>query len=295
MTDDRPDAGDTDRSVEDAFALVGNEIRADILRVLGEAPHEGVAFSELRDRVDGSVDSGRFNYHLQKLVGRFVDDTDDGYVLRTSGLALYRAVQSGAFDREVSLDPFAAGFDCYFCGTAVEAAYEAGSFRLRCPGCDHLYSRTMLPPSATDDGEAALLERVDQFNRRRFGLAASGVCPVCVDGLDLSFVDAAAAWSEGTDRLSAFVHRACDNCGREQHMTVGLALLDHPAVVSFFADHGVDIRSVPHWELEFAVTDNHTTVRSRDPWEVALEVPCEGDRLRVVVDEELTVLETERT
>ncbi|MFH5797758.1 hypothetical protein [Haladaptatus sp. CMAA 1911] len=39
----------------------------------------------------------------------------------------------------------------------------------------------------------------------------------------------------------------------------------------------------------FAVTDRHLTVRSTDPWEVALRVTLDGDALELVVDEDLRV------
>jgi len=92
-----------------------------------------------------------------------------------------------------------------------------------------------------------------------------------------------------------FAHWSCDHCGRSHHLTVGLALLYHPALVSFFHDHGVDLTSVNHWELESVTSDNLTTVRSRDPWEVELAVSLEGETLELAVDESLELLETDRS
>jgi len=179
------DSEDADFTPEDAFGLPGNELRADVLRVLGESPYEGFSFSELRERVDEGVDSGQFNYHLRKLVGPFVENTGDGYGLRTPGRGPYRAIGAGAFSRSVSLEPFEAGFDCYFCATPVEAAYDEGSFRLTCPGCDHLFASTTLPPSAVEGAdEAELLDRVDQYDRHQMLAASLGVCPVCVNGME---------------------------------------------------------------------------------------------------------------
>jgi DNA-binding transcriptional ArsR family regulator len=293
MTDE--EATSEGLTAEDAFGLLGNELRAEIMRVLGESPHEGLSFSELRTRVDEGVDSGQFNYHLQKLVGPFVENTDDGYVLRAPGLALYRAIRSGAFNRRVTVEPFDAGFDCYFCSTPVEASYDDGSFRLVCPGCDHLFASTMLPPSAVSEAdETELLARVDQYNRHQMLVASRGVCPICVNPMELEFVPSEEVWSEGSERLDVFVHWGCDHCGRQQYMTVGLALLYHPALTSSFYEHGVDLTSVNHWELEFVLSDEHTTVRSRDPWEVAVAVTLEGLTLELVVDEELNVIETNR-
>jgi hypothetical protein len=295
------DDADSSRRTEksppsEAFALVGNEVRAEIIRVLGEDPHAGLSFSELRSRVDADVDSGGFNYHLQQLVGHFVDDAEDGYRMRAEGLTLYRAIRAGTFNRRASVDPFPAGFDCYFCGGAVEAGYEDGWFELTCPDCAHVYMHTTLPPNAVDAAdEAALLSRVDAYTRHRMAAYVRGVCPVCVNGLDAELVSSEAVWAEGTDRLDVFVEHACDHCGQQHFMPVGLALLWHPAVVSFLHDHGIDVRSTPHWEFEFATTDRHVTVRDTEPWEVALTVSAGEEGLELVVDGDLTVRETART
>ena len=99
------DAPMDQRAPADAFALVGNETRAEILRVLGEEPWAGLSFSELRSRVDPDLDSGQFNYHLQQLVGQFVRHTDDGYEMRPAGVTLYRTIRAGIFSRTATVDP----------------------------------------------------------------------------------------------------------------------------------------------------------------------------------------------
>jgi len=55
-TDEGGGEGSNGLTPEDAFGLLGNEIRAEIMRVLGEDPHAGLSFSTLRARVhdDGS-------------------------------------------------------------------------------------------------------------------------------------------------------------------------------------------------------------------------------------------------
>jgi len=73
------DDGDEDVPPEDAFSLVANETRMDVLKALWEADGPR-SFSALRERV-GVRDSGQFNYHLGKLVGHFVRKTADGYRL----------------------------------------------------------------------------------------------------------------------------------------------------------------------------------------------------------------------
>jgi hypothetical protein len=74
--------------------------------------------------------------------------------------------------------------------------------------------------------------------------------------------------------------------------TVGEVLLTHPAVVSFLHERGVDVESVPTWELEFCVTDRAVSIESTDPLRLRVTVECDGDELDLVVDETLSVLES---
>ncbi|MFC4360449.1 hypothetical protein ACFO0N_21090 [Halobium salinum] len=66
MDDSAPDH----RPPEEAFALLGNDLRLRIVRALSEAG-EPLPVSGLRERVE-ERDSGRFNYDLVKLDGWFV-------------------------------------------------------------------------------------------------------------------------------------------------------------------------------------------------------------------------------
>jgi predicted transcriptional regulator len=68
---------------ETAYALLASEPRVGIVRALGESD-EPRSFTALKERV-GIRDSGRFNYHLQRLVGTFVERTECGYVLTDDG------------------------------------------------------------------------------------------------------------------------------------------------------------------------------------------------------------------
>ncbi len=67
----------------DALAVLGDETRIAILRVLADA-EEPLAFSQLRRRA-GIDDAGRFNYHLSELREYFVREADGGYALREAG------------------------------------------------------------------------------------------------------------------------------------------------------------------------------------------------------------------
>ena len=86
---------------EEVFGLLGNRLRVDILRALadGDPP---VVFSTLRDKVE-ERDSGRFNYHLRKLVGTFVRETDAGYELTLAGRRVVGALVAGTYTDDATL------------------------------------------------------------------------------------------------------------------------------------------------------------------------------------------------
>ncbi|MFB6206666.1 MAG: ArsR/SmtB family transcription factor, partial [Haloglomus sp.] len=94
MTHPRELGEPTALSPDEAFGVLGNETRIQILQTLGEADGP-LSFTELRDRV-GIRQGSQFNYHLDKLVGHFVRKTDDGYELRLAGRRVIYAVLSEA-------------------------------------------------------------------------------------------------------------------------------------------------------------------------------------------------------
>ena len=280
---------------EDAFSLIGNEVRAAIVETLAapedEGPWKELSFSTLRERVDPEMDTGQFNYHLQQLVGTFVQRTEDGYQITATGVHLYRTIASGRYTRSETIEPFDAGFDCHFCGARVEGFYEDDQFHIECPDCAHTYVHTIVPPSVIDD-EDELLRRIDRITREEARLAADRVCPRCLHRLDVGFIRAEDSYFHEGEHLDVQVRATCPHCGASRTMSVGTALLDEAALVSFAHEHGLDVTDVPIWELAFASTDRTVSVRSRDPWEVALSLSLDGETLELVVDDTLSVLET---
>jgi hypothetical protein len=290
----RDDGEGADPGPEDTFALVGNEIRTAVLRTLGDARDPAAApavlpFADLRERIDEDLDSGQFNYHLQRLVGEFVERTDEGYRLRPAGTALYRAIRAETFSRNVRLAPFEVGLECYFCGTAVTARYETGTFRIECPGCEYRYlASTRVPPSGVEDTDA-LLSRIDRYDRHQLLAFGNGVCPTCANDLTRRLLEATAVPVADADRDEVVVYHTCDRCGNQDYRTVGEALLYRPEVICFFADRGVDVTTVPVWELEFAATDRRLAVRATDPWDLRLRLECGDESRELAVDGDLAV------
>lgn len=297
MTSDSGDeAGDP--PPEDAFALVGNEIRAKILRSFGDIRVEErsmptLTFSEIRDRTDLDIDSGQFNYHLQQLVGHYLERRDEGYRMRPEGRILYQTLRAGTFDPHDQRATIDAGFDCYYCETEVQATFGEGTARIECPDCEYLYDIAAIPPGGFDDGEP-VFSRVSEYNHQQHLSFARGICPTCGNSVTTDILEPSDVPFPGAKRHEIYVYRSCDHCGSQMYLSIGEALLSDPGLISFAFEHGVDVLSTPLWELEFAATDRNVSVVSREPWTFVLEIPMEDETLELVVDETISVEERRR-
>lgn len=302
----------TDGSVtpEETFRLIGNDVRAEILRSLSDARGgrgnpPALSFSELRSRVDTTVDSSRFNYHLQQLVGTFVERREDGhaqlvenvvehqetgYALRPEGTMLTRMIHAGTVPGPASLDAVELDHDCYFCGTPIEATYGHTLFKIQCPDCDYLYEYDFTPPGVLNGDEATVISQAGEYNRSVRLAFARGVCHLCGNAVETQFVDPSETGYPRPDKRAVCINRSCDHCNHRNYLRVGEALLADPGLVSFCHEREVDVTK-PIWNLEFAATDRCVTVRSTDPWDVVFRLTLDGDTLELVVDGDLTVIE----
>jgi len=129
---------------EEAFPVLGDETRLQILRTLGEADTP-LVFSELYDRVeyDGTAN---FNYHLTKLAGLFVRETDEGYTLRRAESRIVEAVLSGAVTDDPVLDRAPVDMPCPMCGGSMEVSYREESIVGHCSECSGTRSGASVPP-----------------------------------------------------------------------------------------------------------------------------------------------------
>ncbi|MFT4904606.1 MAG: hypothetical protein ACI8UR_001167 [Natronomonas sp.] len=274
----------------EAFAVIGNETRLAILEALWEAPDRPVSFSELRSRV-GTRDSAQFNYHLQKLTDQFVKKTDDGYDFRGPGRAVIQAVLSGSLNQNPELDPFPVEGECIDCGAGLQARYEDELLCIDCPECGRPHTDWQFPPGGLED--RCREEVIDAFNQRvrhLLCLSADGVCPACNGRMET-----AVSHADPDAHIDVNVKHRCQRCENTTRTTIGISLLDDAEVVSFYRDHGIDLNAVPFWTLEWCVSDRHTTVLDDDPWRFRVDIDLEDERLEVVLDETLQVVDATRT
>jgi hypothetical protein len=298
MTDDIEPGRSQSLSPDDAFTLLANPTRIKILRALGDASKPGVpetlSFSELRRRADISG-SGRFNYHLQQLLGHFVEETDDGYRLRYAGKRVYQSIKTGTFTERVNVDPFELDARCHICGARQVASYRDSMFHVRCPDCDAQFYKYFVPPSALEGrSKAELLRAANDRIQREIGAMANGICPWCCARLDSRVLPTDEEMPlRDNPAIRHRVLHSCETCDGSVYTRLGGLVVSHPAVVSFFYDHAIDVSERLLWTLPFASTDERTTVVSEDPWRAAVTVECEDDALRLLLDEDPSVVDVE--
>lgn len=315
-------AGAAGPHTTDAFELLSNETRLAILLALWEAydPHgteEAVSFSALYDRVNVR-DSGNFSYHLDKLVGHYVEEADGGYHLRNAGHRIVQAVIAGTGLEGRTLPPARVDRSCHRCGAPVEITYADERLYQLCTECEGNIGpeSTEQAPRGTlmawDFPPAGLAHRTpDELFvagtigfLRDVGLRVRGICPACSGSVEASLqvcADHEAPLGEvcpccGT-RDEIRVSYVCSVCKHGASYPVEGAVHDHPAVVAFRHAHGVastyDIDDSGGcgrlWDHLGGM--DHTLV-SEAPVRVRITVPEGDETLRLVLDGDIEVVET---
>jgi hypothetical protein len=302
MSTTDPDAETGTLSADEAFALVGHEIRVAILRAMMDAakesgdPYAPVSFSELRDRV-GTRDSGQFNYHLGKLVGPFLDRDGEGYRMRYTTLLVVGAILAGTYTERGDADPVAVDTPCPVCGGVVEGTYEAERGEVACTACGEVFCSAAVPPGVLEGYDPAEYPEVFlRWTSRLMGEMCSGFCLACTGPVSPR-VALTSPGAEGIARDAASevaVHYECERCPEAAHTSLGPALFDHPAVVAFHWDHGIDTREADTLGLAW-LHDDHARVVSGDPLRVECRVELHGETLTLTVDGSLEVLDVVRS
>lgn len=273
---------------DEAFSVLADETRLAILQELWWADGP-LPFSDLRERV-GADDSGRFNYHLKKLTGLLVDRTDDGYELEAAAIRVLGAVFAGTYSKTATLEPIPMGIDCHECGGPVEARYDDGQVSVQCAECEVGYLDFVVPPGILHGREREELPEVfSKYVRSIARHAANGFCPFCLGPM-------VPALGDDTVEERGVVGGAytCQRCDTTIRAMVGAFLLDHPALVRFYDDHGIDVRTTPLWEFDWLYDADASWYESSDPRTAAIAINMDGDALTLRVDENMHVVATAR-
>jgi hypothetical protein len=270
---------------EAAFAAVADELRVGILRELWHAD-EPLSFSELRERV-GVRDSGRFNYHLGELRGRFVEKTGDGYDLRFAGRKLVGGLHSGAYTEEAEpVGPQPVDGSCVACGGDLEAVYEDQVGKVDCTDCEVTLIQTGVPPAFVDGREDDLAAAVDGYVRTTLRSFLDGFCPTC-SGPTAGHLDDSEYGPEAVVE--------CERCGASFYGLAAWVGVDHPAVLSFYDDHDRSVRDTRLWHLDWLADAEWVGEGGGGDDQVVVAVELDDEALRLTVDDRLAVTDADRT
>ncbi|SDJ33633.1 winged helix-turn-helix domain-containing protein [Natronorubrum texcoconense] len=293
-----PDDTRIDGEVVEAFGSLGNRTRLEILLALVEEERErqeqwlSLSFTELYDAVDLESTS-QFSYHLDKLVGRFLAETDKGYRLTYSGDKIVRTVLSGVYESTRAFDDVEVAGVCVFCEeSALVATMDTERFVVRCGSCEATLVTDMLPRSQTRARSAAAV--VDSVGYRiwsTYVLVRGGVCPECYGPVDTVVDDYDPDRDSPNGRTFHTLSHTCRECWLAIHMPIEVSAAFHPVAVAFFWNHDISLPDCPIWEFfEYMVTDAVTTdVASVDPLEATVTIVLDDETLCLGMDESLTV------
>jgi len=307
-TDPDPETATMD-SPDDAFAVLGNETRLQILQVLAEAD-EPLAYSDLFERIDYD-DSANFTYHLEKLVGHFVRKTDDGYVPRLAGRRVVEAIFSGIVTDTPLVERTEADMACMYCGSQTEMAYFDEVVVVYCRECegrigelglaeewpipnDDIVGYVNIPPAGVyDRTPTEIMEAAGIWTIADVQTIVRGVCPRCSATINRSARvcerhDAADGFCEHCNHeFGVSIAVSCTNCTFTTRSPYPTHALGNVELLSFMTGHGID----PFASNAFHLRACTEEILSADPLRARYTFTADGDALTLTVDDDLTVVE----
>lgn len=289
---------------EEVFTLLSSDIRVEILQTLWEVD-DAVSFSELHRAVD-IRDSGQFNYHLNKLVERFVRKTPDGYELTQAGKSINGAIEAGSYTLETTFEPIELEHTCSLCDGTRTLAYDDETVHIECESCEVSYHFVVPPGVFAGYTREEIPQVASRYLHTGFHQIQSGFCWFCEgrtrptveieDGPEVADRDEPTSDESGENGDNGeevpVVRYECDRCGHTATSGLSLETLNHPTVQSFHYEHGINVRDTPLWE--FPVLDlDHLGVRSRQPLRASVTYSVGDESLTLVLNEDAEVVEIE--
>ncbi len=288
----------------DVFRELSDPIRIATIAALVKAERIGedpLTFAELRRVVD-IRDSGRFNYHLQKLHPRFVRSTEEGYRVRYAGLVAYSLVQARtAPEDETRLEGYV-DRSCPICGEALFAEYAGDRFELACTSDEcysgQLYGGPISPAVAADSTIEELLTLSESYFSNTIGMAQDGYCAECWGSMSIDFkiptpppdlpdsVDAETI----TETIQTVFE--CERCAQTVTIPLRIVLADHPAVGWFHYELGNDLSELGLTEIFSKMSVDRLDLSDDRAW---IRFEQDGNFLEVSVDQTLAVYQVEMT
>lgn len=279
----------------EAFGLLAHETRFAILEALNEADGP-MAFKDLFSAVDAD-DPGGFNYHLQKLTGRFIRHIDERYQIAGPGRQVVGAVLSGVYTYRLDADAVTMPDACLACNGTMETRFLETAVEMTCLACNQSFNPIPIPPGVIADWpHEQAPEIIDRWVRHIRQTTELGLCYVCGGRVN--------RWIEPLEDdspahlsnigIDAVVQIRCDRCGTHHQAFPAAAVLAKPAVIAFHYDHGIDLPQTPFWALDWLET-GISCLTATNPVSVEIPITLDDETLIVTVDESLSVTDTCRT
>jgi DNA-binding transcriptional ArsR family regulator len=298
------ETGDTNGAVgavEDAFSVLGDETRLQILLELTEVVREdgygtGLTFSELRTRV-GVEDSGRFNYHLNELRDGFVEKVDNEYVAQFPGLAVISAVYAGLYEDVDADEPLTTetGTECQRCSRPLKIHYEGNQLWTECT--EHgQQDRWVVPAGAYTNRSLEELANV-VYTRllANFSLARQDICLHCWGQMTIEYPIESERENNPSGNEFIWMAVGCQRCWNQMQMVpLRSFMATHPLVAGPFREHGYDqfetIQKVMRLDNSLCDTELHAD----EPVSATVRIELEDEELELTVDETCSVTDFER-
>lgn len=300
---------------EEAFAILGNEIRLSILLALWEAPSSTTTFSELRERTP--VETDNFHYHLNRLLGHFVHQDEEGYSLRFPGEAVVSAMIIGTFSANPTIEREVIEATCPYCESPLELGYDNGQVTARCTDCaGHIegegYERGTLvnfdvPPSGIEGRDREELLRIAHIlYDSKIAPMMDGVCPECAADVEFLFrlcedheQRADGLCDACNTRFAAWVDFRCTHCGYRRLAPPWFRLLTEPSIIAFYHEHADFDQRIPFSKV---TSENARYIRSieqevisTDPVRIRVTFDLDDVSLEAITDERLEIVSMRRS
>lgn len=303
-------------STVQTFGVLSDSTRVDILSALWDhhdpTDPRPMSFSQLREAV-GATDPGGFNYHLKKLTGQFVRKVDGGYELRDAGKRMARVLVSGAVGSNTSLDQTTVDSNCLFCEGRLSIRYADGWRYINCTECNarcigsypaSLISMGELPPAGLVGRTPSEVYAADRiWDKHRTEMVMSQVCPECAGPMPVDHIDVcpnhdpdphSEAVCDGCGSIFwGMVYHVCQVCKNLWKLPTLLYPVTHPAVVSFYYDHGLEA-NLASLEQRGITLDYDESVVSEDPLRIQIKIPLDDEVCTVTYDDQMRVVTVTR-
>lgn len=269
--------------VEDAFAVLASDFRLQILDTLREDDADRrYSFTELYAAVD-APNTSQFSYHLEKLVPKYVDHTEQGYVIRDAGRRIVQSMNAGEYSVVPEFEPLAVSTHCPNCEeTAATATYDGRMATVCCQTCgDELLRYDLRPAHVADRGSREALRAADRQMRAEFDSAVDGVCQRCGGS-----IEAGLETDPNAEPPTSIVTCDCAHCGVSYSGPVEMVLLSHPSVIAHYLAADLNTRTAPLWEVLEHLSE--FLVEPVDSTEVLVEAPS-GEQYRIRVTDTIDV------